>query len=158
VVIAFFVQVQIIVMPQSQLSDFFGAVRNGSVLSSACFPRHAIAPKASRAPGSVVVSDDDAPMVVARGTAKRSRLSQYEGEAEECSDDDEVGSSSDSFVVSDHVSESQLTGSPDVQVSLREICGSLRNRRQFVSCPQCLRLVRVILRFLSDVVECMPDT
>ena len=155
-VISFFVQVQIIVMPQSQLSDFFGAVRNGSAHSSACLPRNAVAPKASTAPGSVVVSDDDAPMVVARGTAKRSRL--YEGEAEECSDDDEVGSSSDSFVVSDHVSESQLTGSPDVQVSLREICGCLRNRRQFVSCPQCLRLVRVILRFLSDVVECMPDS
>lgn len=148
-------------MPQSQLTQYYGAVRGGhlpgAVLSSNC----------------TAASDDDAPMVInphiktaSAGffrssdgrvlvTAKRSR---YEGEAEECSEDDEHSSALDSFIVSDHASDINESSSPEAQASLREICACLRNRRQFLHCPQCLRLVRVVLHFLSDIVECMPDS
>lgn len=150
-------------MPQSQLTQFFGAVHDGPGKASAVSSRD-----------QYDLSDDDAPMVIKRRatpasavfahssdgrvliTAKRSR---FEGEAEECSDVEYVSSGSDSFVVSDHASPiSGRSSSPDVQEALREICMSLRNRRQFVHCAQCLRLVRGILCFLSDIVECMPNT
>ncbi len=152
-------------MSQSQLTQFFGAVRGGRGAAAVCSPRNNTA-----ASDDVARSDDDAPMVSSRHiksahagfarsdgrvlvTAKRSR---YEGEASECSDVEDGSSASDSFVVSDHFSDVDGS-SPEAQESLRTICQCLRNRKQFLHCPQCLRLVRVILRFLSDVVENMPD-
>lgn len=147
-------------MPQSQLTQYYGAVRGGhhpgAVLSSNC----------------TVASDDDAPMVVnlhiktapagfSRSTDGRvvvTKRSRYEGEASECSELADDSSASDSFVVSDHASDVNGSSSPEAQDSLREICQCLRNRKQFIHCPQCLRLVRIILRFLADVVENMPDS
>jgi hypothetical protein len=149
-------------MPQSHLTQFFSATRDGSGTVSA-ISSHDLK----------VSSDDDAPMVINRrapsasaGFTRRSdgrvlviaKRSRYEGEAEESSGDEFVGSDSDSFVVSDHVScASGRSSSHDVQQSLRDICESLRNRRQFLQCAQCVRLVRGILSFLSDIVDCMPN-
>jgi len=146
-------------MPQTQLNQFFGAVREGlGDASAVCSRDHDDS------------SDDDAPMVIERRatgasagfsrssdgrvlvTAKRSR---YEGEAEECSYVEFVSSESDSFVVDDHSSGSSISSSDDVPAlqQLHDICASLRNRRNCVQCPQCLRLMRAIADFLTVLNE-----
>lgn len=107
-------------MPQSRLTQFFGAVRDGLGDAPAVCPGYH--------DGS---SDDDVPMVIERRatgasagfarssdgrvlvTAKRSR---YEDEAEECSDVEFVSSESDSFVVddADHESNDEKTDEEEV--------------------------------------------
>jgi hypothetical protein len=116
---------------------------------------------------------------VTSASDRNAKRSKYEAEAEECSDfddeddrdaddsfiddeepedcsdcDDEDGSDADnSFIVSDH-------GSNADGADLRAICGSLRNRREFVmnniQCPQCYRLIAAILRFVADVHVAVP--
>ena len=80
---------------------------------------------------------------------------RFEGEAEECSDHDEDDDdcSDDSFVVPDHSSESGSSSSDSAPVRsrLRSVCASLRNRRKCVRCPQCLRLMRAISAFMSEI-------
>ena len=141
-------------MAQSKIDHFFGQSRGNANTKGVGI-------------GGGAPSDDDAPMIppgfriiaasdiLAHRSAKRSK---FEGEAEECSDDDDASSASDSFVVSDHASDVTGSSSPEAQDSLREICACLRNRKKFLHCPQCLRLVRVILRFLADIVDNMPDS
>jgi hypothetical protein len=143
-------------MQQSTIDRFFGQSRGCGISQGG-------------SGGGDMPSDDDAPMIpkgfrvtsasdsrVYR-TAKRSK---FEEEAEECSDDDDASNSaSDSFVVTDHDSEcSSHARSPNVQHALHEICSSLRNRRRYVHCPQCQRLVRAVLQFLAAVQESMASS
>ena len=104
-------------------------------------------------PPSVVRSR--ARYTVTSASDRNAKRSKYEAEAEECSDfDDEDDSDADnSFIGSDH-------GSSADGADLRAICGSLRNRREFVmnniQCPQCYRLIAAILRFVADVHVAVP--
>ena len=96
---------------------------------------------------------DDAAVIV--GGSSDSPQRRFEGEAEECSDHDEDDDdpSDDSFVVPDHASDSGSSSSDDVPLRsrLRSVCASLRNRRKCAQCPQCLRLMRVISAFMSEI-------
>ncbi len=140
-------------MAQSKIDHFFGQSRGNAITKGIGV-------------GGSAPSDDDEPMIPpgfritaasdihAQRSAKRSK---FEGEAEECSECDDGSSDSDSFVVSDHVSECSSHGSyEDVQRQLSEICSSLRHRRQWVRCTQCLRLVRAILVFLAQIQKTVP--
>jgi hypothetical protein len=68
-------------------------------------------------------------------------------EAEESSAEDSNGSG-DSFIVSDHFSDTS-----SVLQEVRSVCRSLRNRRHFTNahCATCQRFWRIILRLLSDI-------
>lgn len=140
-------------MAQSKIDHFFGPSRGNTNTKGVGV-------------GGGAHSDDDEPMIPsgfritaasdihAQRSAKRSK---FEGEAEECSECEYGSSASDSFVVSDHVSECSSHGSSeDVQRQLSEICSSLRHRRQWMRCTQCLRLVRAILVFLAQIQETVP--
>jgi hypothetical protein len=78
----------------------------------------------------------------------------FEGEAEESSalDDDDDLDSDDSFVVPDHRSCSSAP-SDDAQLGaqLRSVCASLRNRRQWVQCAHCWRLVRALTVIVKEI-------
>ena len=99
-------------MAQSKIDHFFGQSRGNAITKGIGV-------------GGSAPSDDDEPMIPpgfritaasdihAQRSAKRSK---FEGEAEECSECDDGSSASDSFVVSDHVSECSSHGSyEDVQ-------------------------------------------
>ena len=82
------------------------------------------------------------------------KLYRLEGEAEEsCGEDEEESGSDDSFVVPDHCSGSSMSSCDDVPAleQLHDICARLRNRRNCVQCPQCLRLMRAIADFLTAI-------
>jgi hypothetical protein len=143
-------------MQQSKIDRFYAPSRCGGI-------------RTGGSGGDGVPSDDDAPMIpkgfcVTSASDSRvyhsAKRSKFEDEAEECSDvDDASTSASDSFVVSDHDSEcSSNARSPNAQHELHEICSSLRNRRRFVHCPQCLRLVRAVLQFVAAVQESMAGS
>lgn len=84
-----------------------------------------------------------------------SKRPRFEGEAEESSAQDDYDDqvSDDSFIVSDHTSDSSSSSSERVPVSvqLRSVCSMLRNRRQCVQCAQCLRFMHAISVFVKEI-------
>ncbi len=101
------------------------------------------------------VTARDGAAIIVTPTSRKRQLHRYEEEAEECSDidDDDEDGSDDSFVVSDHASGSSCASCNDLPAmdEWNALCASMRNRRQFVQCPQCLRLIRAIADFMSAI-------
>ena len=108
------------------------------------------------------LSDDDAPLVpkkfvVVAASDSRVHLvnaagAQSQDDDDDRSDDDNDSSDADSFVVPDHDSDvSEVSSSPDMHSALRDICLCLRKRGQTVQCPQCMRIMRTILKFVSSL-------
>jgi hypothetical protein len=109
-----------------------------------------------RYPGNLVARDGAAVVVAPSSecnVCQSRQLYRLEGEAEESCDEDveEESGSDDSFVVPDHCSGSSMSSSDDMPAQLHDICASLRNRRNCVQCPQCLRLMRAIANFLKEI-------
>jgi hypothetical protein len=118
-------------------------------------------PLTTAIPASVPsMSDDDAPIVpryrVVAASDSRALRSLFAGDAEEASGaEDSECSGDDSFIVSDHDSVGMASSVTDNEVDtaaalhLQNVLDSLRHRRQFITCPQCLRLSEVVLSFIT---------
>ena len=118
-------------------------------------------------PDEFALSDDDALLVpkkfkvVAASDSHvhhvHSAGAQSQDDDDDRSDDEDDSSAGDSFVVPDHNSDvSEVSSSPDVHSALRDICLCLRKRRQSAQCPQCLRIMRSILKFVFSLLKDVP--
>jgi hypothetical protein len=120
--------------------------------ASGHFPKTHHQQAVSGAVVNVVCQDDD-------GVSAGSKRGRFEAEAEESSalDDDDDQDSDDSFVVPDHSSECRSASSDRVPVAvqLRALCVKLRNRRHCVQCAQCLRFMRAISVFVTEITTAM---